>query len=92
MANKITYPLTFALALSPSAGAVYEGVKGRLTIHTLEGWFITVELHQESVCEEFQDYEDCSWYLARNRIPEDKGWIPEPLTFVPEEEGGLGLL
>ena len=85
MANKITYPLTFAIALSPCASAVYEGVEGRLTIHTLEGWLLTVELHQESVCEEFQDYEDCSWYLARNRIPEDTGWIPESLALFPDD-------
>lgn len=82
MANKITYPLTFAIALSPSASAMYEGREGHLRIHTLEGWLITIELHQESVCEEFQDYEDCSWYLAKHRIPEDTGWIPEPLAFI----------
>ena len=81
--NKITYPLKFALALSPSAGALYKGREGHLAVQTLEGWLITIELHQESVCEEFQDYEECSWYLAKNMIPEDIGWIPEPLALFP---------
>lgn len=49
-------------------------------VQTLEGWLITGELHQEAVCEEFQDYEACSWYLAAHMIPEDTGWLPESLV------------
>ena len=62
--TRITYPLKFAIALSPSAGALYEGREGHLTVQTLEGWHVTGELDQEPVCEELQDYEECSWYLA----------------------------
>jgi hypothetical protein len=85
MTTTITYPLRFAISLSPSAGAVYTGNEGHLTVQTLEGWLITGELHQQHVCEEFQEYEDCSWYLAAHKIPEDTGWIPEPLALVPDE-------
>ena len=48
-------------------------------------WLITGELSQETVCEELQDYEECSWYLANRKIPEDTGWIPEPLALIPDD-------
>ena len=83
--RRITYPLRFAIALSPSAGALYRGDEGSLTVQTLEGWMVTGELDQEPVCEELQDYEECSWYLASRRIPEDTGWWPELLAFVPDD-------
>ncbi len=85
MTKTITYPFKVALSLSPTAGALYRGVEGHLVVQTLEGWLMTGELHQEAVCEEFQDYEECSWYLARHKIPEDTGWLPEPLALVPDE-------
>ena len=82
---RITYPLKFAISLSPSAGALYKGMEGRLSVQTLEGWYVTGELYEEVVCEEFQDYEDCSWYLAHNKIPEETGWTPEPLALLPDD-------
>ena len=82
----ITYPLRFAISLSPSAGALYEGDEGHLTVQTLDGWVVTGELHQEMVCEEFSQYEECSWYLATRKVTEDTGWIPEPLALVSDEE------
>ena len=85
MTRTITYPLRFAISLSQSAGALYKGREGHLTVQTLEGWFVTGELHQQTVCEEFPLYEDCSWYLATHNVPEDTEWIPEPLTLVPDE-------
>ena len=81
----ITYPLRLAISLSLSAGALYKGDEGHLTVQTLDGWVVTGELHQETVCEELQDYEECSWYLATRKIPEDSGWIPEPLALVSDE-------
>jgi len=84
----ITYPLRFAISLSLSAGALYKGREGHLTVQTLEGWFVTGELHQETVCEELQYYEECSWYLATRKIPEDNGWIPEPLALLPDKGWG----
>ena len=81
----ITYPLRFAISLSQSAGALYKGNEGHLTVQTLDGWLVTGELSQETVCEEFSQYEECSWYLAINKVTEDTGWIPEPLTLVPDE-------
>lgn len=85
MASSITYPLTIAIGLSPVAGARYEGEEGQVYVHTLEGWLITGELHQEVVCEACEDYEWCSWYLAKSNIPEDRGWLPEPLLFLPDD-------
>ena len=85
MTMTITYPLRFALSLSPTASALYSGVEGHLVVQTLEGWLMTGELHQEAVCKEFQDYEACSWYLASHQIPEGSGWLPEPLALVPDE-------
>jgi len=85
MTRTITYPLRLAISLSPSAGALYKGDEGYLTVQTLDGWFVTGELHQQGVCEEFSQYEECSWYLASNKIPEETGWIPEPLVLVPDE-------
>ena len=85
MTRTITYPLRFAISLSLSAGALYKGDEGHLTVQTLDGWLITGELYQQFVCEEFQEYEDCSWYLASRQIPEDNGWIPEPLALVSDE-------
>lgn len=82
MTRTITYPLKFALELSSSAGALYQGAEGHLTVQTLEGWLVTGELHDETTCEEYQEYEECSWYLATRKIPEDTGWIPEPLAFL----------
>ncbi len=85
MPNTITYPLKVALSLSSSAGAMYTGGEGFLTLQTIEGWLVTGELYQETVCEEFEDYEECSCYLARRKIPEQSGWIPEPLALIPNE-------
>jgi len=85
MTRTITYPLRFAISLSPSAGALYEGDEGHLTVQTLDGWLVTGEFHRQAVCEELQDYEECSWYLASSQIPEDTGWWPEPLALVPDD-------
>ena len=85
MERRITYPLRFAISLSPSAGAIYSGMEGHITIHTLEGWFAIGNVSQKPVCEEFDGYEDCSWYLAAHRIPENTGWQPEPLALLPDE-------
>ncbi len=85
MTDKITYPLTVALDLSPVKGALYEGEEGQVHIHTLEGWLITGELHQEAICEECDDYEWCSWYLLVHKVPEDYDWCPEPLCLIPDE-------
>jgi len=85
MTNRITYPLTVALYLSPVRGALYAGEEGQVHIHTLEGWLVTGELGQEAICEECEDYEWCSYYLAAHKISEDTGWIPELLAFVPDE-------
>jgi len=85
MTRKITYPLKFAVSLSSSAGALYRGAEGHLTVQTLEGWLVTGEIYQETVCEEFQEYEECSWYLTSNKISEATGWLPEPLALVPDE-------
>jgi len=43
----------------------------------------------EAICEEGEDYEWCSWYLATRDIPEDRDWRPELLRFIPEE-GWIG--
>ena len=83
--RRITYPLKFAIALSSGAGALYKGKEGHLTVQTLEGWHVTGELDQQTVCEEFQDYEECSWYLASKKVPEDVGWVPEPLALVSDK-------
>ena len=83
--STITYPLTFALELSPVRGALYKGIEGQVHVHTLEGWLVTGELDHETICEECQDYEWCSWYLAHRKIPEDSGWIPEPLALIPDD-------
>ena len=83
--TRITYPLRFAISLSSSAGALYTGREGHLMVQTLEGWHVTGELDQQTVCDEFQDYEECSLYLASRKIPEDTGWILEPLALVPDE-------
>ena len=64
MTRTISYPLRFAISLSQSAGALYKGREGHLTVQTLDGWLITIDLHQQTVCEEFSQYEECSWYLA----------------------------
>lgn len=85
MTRRITFPLRFAIFLSQSAGALYRGIEGHLTIQTLEGWLITGELHHESICEEYQEYEEYSWYLASRKIVEDRRWIPEPLAFVSDD-------
>jgi len=85
MTNRITYPLSVALDLSPVGGALYEGEAGQVHVHTLEGWLITGVLHNEAICEECEDYEWCSWYLAAHKIPEGTGWLPESLLFVPDE-------
>lgn len=85
MTRKITYPLLFALDLSPVAGALYKGEEGQVHVHTLEGWLITGELDQKALCEECEDYEWCSWYLASRQIPEDRGWQPEPFALLPDE-------
>lgn len=85
MTRKITYPLLFALDLSPVAGALYEGEEGQVHVHTLEGWLITGVLHNEAICEECEEYEWCSWYLASRQIPEDRGWQPEPFALLPDE-------
>jgi len=85
MTRTITYPLRFAISLSLSAGALYKGDEGHLTVQTLDEWLITGELYQQFVCDELQDYEECSWYLATRSIPEDSRWIPEPLALVSDE-------
>ena len=85
MASRITYPLTFALDLSPVGGALYKGEEGYLHVHTQEGWLITGELCQQTMREECEDYEWCSWYLVSHRIPEDSGWQPEPLLLIHNE-------
>lgn len=86
MTKTIPYPLTGALGLSPVAGAVSDGEAGQVHVHPLEGWLITGELQQEAICEECEDDEWCSWYLAKSTIPEDNGWLPEPLRFIPHDE------
>ena len=83
--TRITYPLTLALDLSPVRGARYEGAEGYVHVHTLEGWLITGELRKKAICEECEDYEWCSWYLVKSKIPEDSGWIPEPLVFILDD-------
>jgi len=85
MTRTITYPLRFAISLSSSAGALYRGEEGSLAVQTLEGWLVSGELHLVAVCEEFNEYEECSWYLAAHKIPEDTGWLPEPPALVPDE-------
>ena len=85
MTSKITYPLTVALDLSPVGGALYESGEGQVHVHTLEGWLVTGELDQQTMCEECEDYEWCSWYLSSRSIPEDRGWLPEPLAFLPDD-------
>jgi len=57
MNRTITYPLRFAISLSPTAGALYTGGEGHLTVQTLEGWLVTGQLYEEVIGEEFQEYE-----------------------------------